>query len=88
MFWHDHMGTGGWAFMVLGNIVIWGLILTLMIWLVMDWRTRRHHHEMTSSPSAREILDRRLASGEITTDEHDRVRKALGPQPRESTHPG
>jgi hypothetical protein len=38
--------------MVLGNIVIWGLILTFMFWLVMDWRTRRHHHEMTSSPSA------------------------------------
>jgi hypothetical protein len=28
--------------------------------------------------SAVEILDRRLVTGEITTDEHDRVRKALG----------
>jgi uncharacterized membrane protein len=82
------MSTGGWAFMVLGNIVIWGLILTFMIWLVMDWRTRRHHHDMTSSPSAWEILDRRLAHGEISTDEHDRIRKALGGPPRESTPPG
>ncbi|MFZ1924714.1 MAG: hypothetical protein WAU42_01090 [Solirubrobacteraceae bacterium] len=73
--------------MVLGNIVIWGLILTFMVWLVMDWRSRRHHREMTSSPSAGEILDRRLASGEITTDEHDRIRKALGARPHESNHP-
>ena len=56
--------------MVLGNIVIWGLILTFMFWLVMDWRTRRHHHEMTSSPSARG--DPRPAPG-LRGDHHRRA---------------
>jgi uncharacterized membrane protein len=83
MFWHEHMNTGGWVFMVLGNIVIWGLIFAFIIWLVQDWRTRQHQRETTSGPSATEILDRRLASGEIGTEEYERVRNTLGQPPRE-----
>jgi uncharacterized membrane protein len=77
MFWHDHMDTGGWAFMAVGNLVIWGLVLAFIFWLVQDWRSRQQHREMTHGPSAMQILDRRLASGEISTEEHERVRKAL-----------
>jgi len=77
MFWHDHMNTGGWVFMVLGNIVIWGLIFAFIIWLVQDWRGRQHHREITADPSAREILDRRLAAGEIDVEEYERVRGVL-----------
>src|SRR5665811_511859 len=83
MFWHDHMNAGGWVFMVLGNIVIWGLIFAFIIWLVQDWRTRQHQRETTSSASAGEILDRRLASGEIGIEEYEQVRKTLGQPPRE-----
>jgi uncharacterized membrane protein len=82
MFWHEHMNTGGWVFMVLGNIVIWGLIFAFIVWLVQDWRTRGGHRETTSDLSASEILDRRLASGEIDTEEHSRLRDALGQPPR------
>jgi putative membrane protein len=84
MFWHEHMNTGGWVFMVLGNIVIWALIFAFILWLAQDWRTRGRHRETSSGPSAREILDRRLASGEIDADEHQRVRSALG-QPQAKT---
>jgi putative membrane protein len=87
MFWHDHMNTGGWVFMVLGNIVVWGLIFAFIIWLVQDWRTRQHQRETTSGPSAVEILDRRLAAGEIEVEEYVRVRKVLG-QPPEERPPG
>jgi uncharacterized membrane protein len=83
MFWHDHMSTGGWVFMVLGNIVVWGLIFAFIVWLVQDWRTRGQQRETTSGPSATEILDRRLASGEIGTDEYEQVREALSRPPRE-----
>jgi putative membrane protein len=81
MFWHDHMNTGGWVFMVLGNIVIWGLIFAFIIWLVQDWRGRQNQRETTSVATATEILDRRLASGEIDTDEYQRVRKILAQPP-------
>jgi putative membrane protein len=81
MFWHDHMNTGGWVFMVLGNIVIWGLIFAFIIWLVQDWRGRQHHREMTADPSATEILDRRLAAGEIDVEEYEKVRKVIGQPP-------
>lgn len=83
MFWHEHMNTGGWIFMVLGNIVIWGLIFALIFWLAQDWRTRGGRRETSSAPSPGDILDRRLASGEIDTDEYHRLRSALGHPPRE-----
>ncbi|HYM54438.1 MAG TPA: hypothetical protein VES97_03690 [Solirubrobacteraceae bacterium] len=81
MFWHDHMNTGGWVFMVLGNVVVWGLVFAFIIWLVQDWRGRRHDREATSGPSAAEILDRRLAAGEIDTEEYERLRKILARPP-------
>jgi len=84
MFWHEHMNTGGWVFMVLGNIVIWSLIFAFIIWLMQDWRTRQHHRQRTLDPSLLEILDRRLASGEISTEEHQRVRNTLSQPPHES----
>jgi putative membrane protein len=87
MFWHDHMNTGGWVFMVLGNIVIWGLIFAFIIWLVQDWRGREQQRGTTTGPSAKEILDRRLAAGEIDSEEYERVRRILA-QPPEGQPPG
>jgi uncharacterized membrane protein len=78
MFWHEHMNTGGWVLMVLADIVMWGLIIAFVFWLAQDRRRREQHREMGAGPSARDILDRRLASGEINTDEYQRLRDALG----------
>ncbi len=64
--------------MALGNIIIWGLIIAFIIWLVQDLRTRPHRHHFASGASAAEILDRRLASGEINIEEHQRLRASLG----------
>ncbi len=86
MFYQHNMGAGGWVFMVLGNIVIWGLIIAFIVWLAQDLRSRPHRHHITSGASAGEILDRRLASGEINPDEYERLRTTLansgGDQPR------
>jgi uncharacterized membrane protein len=78
MFYQHHMDAGGWIFMALGNIVIWGLIIAFILWLVQDLRTRPERHRMVPEVSAGEILDRRLASGEIDIEEHQRLRVALG----------
>lgn len=63
--------------MTLGNIVIWGLVIAFIIWIVQDLRTRPHRHHIASGASAGEIVDRRLASGEITVEEHQRLRTSL-----------
>jgi len=87
MFYQHNMGAGGWIFMALGNIVIWGLIIAFIVWLARDLRTRPHRHHITSGGSAKEILDRRLASGEINPEQYQRLRTALAPpndQPRET----
>jgi uncharacterized membrane protein len=78
MFYQHHMDAGGWVFMALGNIVIWGLIIAFIIWLVQDLRTRPRRHHIASGASAGEILDRRLATGEINVEEHQRLRASLG----------
>jgi putative membrane protein len=78
MFYQHHMDAGGWVFMALGNIIIWGLIIAFIIWLAQDLRTRPHRHHFASGASATEILDRRLASGEIDVEEYTRLRASLG----------
>lgn len=81
MFYQHNMGAGGWIFMALGNIVIWGLIIAFIVWLARDLRTRPHRHHITSGASASEILDRRLASGEISPEQYQRLRTTLATNP-------
>jgi len=52
------MGTGGWLLM----IGLWGAFLALVVWLV----TRIFPSDRR--PDAAEVLDRRLAAGEIAPD--------------------
>lgn len=78
----DHM-SGGWgwgmgALMVLAVVVIVGLI----VWLVRSTGTGTGHalavHHVTGVPSETpiQVLDRRLAQGDITPDDH-RERAAI-----------
>ncbi len=85
MFYQHNMDTGGWIFMVLANIVIWGLIIAFIFWLAQDQRTRSQRHHAASGASAREILDRRLASGEIDVDQYQRLRTNLAAPAAEPT---
>lgn len=78
MFYQYKVGAGGWIFMALGNVVIWGL---LIVWLAQDLRLRPHRHHIASGASAAEILDRRLATGELNADEYTRLRSTLAPAP-------
>jgi hypothetical protein len=51
------MNAGGWVFMALGNIIIWGLVIAFIVWVAQDLRTRPHRHHIASGASAPEILD-------------------------------
>jgi len=70
---HD-MGWGWAVLMTLGWLALLGLFLVVALAAVRDRRT----------PSAREILDRRLAVGEIDIDEYERARAAIS---RDSADP-
>lgn len=87
MFYQHNMGAGGWIFMALANFVIWGLVIAFIVWLAKDLRTRPHRHHVATGASAREILDRRLATGEIKTEEYQRLRTTLAPLPGEQPRP-
>ena len=81
------MSMGTSIFMVAGDLIVWGLIVAV-IWFAQDRRTRRHDRERPANISAAEILDRRLAFGEIATDEYVRLRTTLGVDRHASRHHG
>jgi putative membrane protein len=79
MYW-DHMNGWGSSMMIFWTI-LWVALLGLAVWVVAQWgRGRRASDQPLLSPpqNARDILDERLARGEIDVDEYQRLRDALG----------
>jgi uncharacterized membrane protein len=79
MDWNDHgehMTTGGWIFMALGMLVLIALVVVLVMWIVSHQRPT-DRPAITPGVSARDALDHRLVSGQITTDEYDALRTKL-----------
>ncbi|HUY60127.1 MAG TPA: hypothetical protein VMV16_10510 [Solirubrobacteraceae bacterium] len=87
----NHMGAGGWVFMALIAVVLLGLLAAFVIWLMQDQRRRPHRDHHPVGGSAGEILDRRLATGEISVQEYERVKASLaapaGPPPSQAEPP-
>ena len=85
--WNDHMGNGRGIVMLVVCALFIGLI-GLIVWLVVS-STRRHHGpppqphagpspvESAARPSALQILDERLARGEIEVDDYRARLEAL-----------
>jgi putative membrane protein len=77
----DHMDGADWATMGL-----W-MVLLLVIVLVVVWAIIRSSRQTDTGqatalrPSARDLLDERLASGEIDVEEYHRRRAALDQPP-------
>ena len=72
----DHMTTGGWIFMALGMLVLIALVVVLVMWMVSHQRPT-DRTAIAPGMSAREALDHRLVSGQISPDEYDALRKKL-----------
>lgn len=71
--WQTHdMGSGWWLLMVVMLIAV----IACVVWLVAN--TANADHGSPSSPeSAMDILDRRLAAGDITIEDYEQRRRAL-----------
>jgi uncharacterized membrane protein len=76
MYWDHHMTTVGWIFSILGMLIIFALFVVTIVWILFQLGARSGDR-LSRSESAREILDRRLASGEITVDQYDQLRAKL-----------
>lgn len=70
----DGWGAGWWMVMVLMMVVFWALVILGVVWLVRSLAGGHHtiHHR---DPA--EVLDHRLASGEISPEEYRRLRETL-----------
>jgi uncharacterized membrane protein len=88
MDFNRHMSTGGWIFSILGTLILIGLVVGVILWLVSTLRNSATTGQ-ASGPSAREILDRRLASGELTIEQHQQLRETIkdGHSPTSSERP-
>jgi uncharacterized membrane protein len=78
MYSNDHMTTGGWIFAVVGMIVVVALIIGAIAWIVSK-STGGRANGAARSVDAGDILDLRLARGEITVEQHGQMHKALDP---------
>jgi putative membrane protein len=77
MGWGHHMGdwgAGWWILMAFLMVVFWGLVVVGAVWLVRSLVSGQHG---AGGDTALEILDRRLAAGEISPEEYRERRATL-----------
>ena len=76
MYWHD-AEWWVWIPMTLTMLAFWGLVVWVAVRLLLAPAGERP----ASSRTPREILDARLAAGEITRDDYDELRAVLDEAP-------
>ena len=73
--WNGGMTWEGWFFMTL----LWVLLLSVIVWAAAQlFPGRRDTRPAETTEEPRQILDRRLASGEIDVDTYEKLRQTLG----------
>jgi putative membrane protein len=77
--WHDwdDMGLWGWLMMVFGGLLWLVVVVAVVVLAVRYVEDRQALPPAAQEPSALELLDRRLARGEIDVDEYERRRDAM-----------
>ena len=71
----------GWIFMLVFWVLLIGVVIWIVTWLVPSSSSRATHH-VPGQETPLEILDRRLANGEIAVEEYVRVRGQLTGKPK------
>jgi putative membrane protein len=76
--WDHHMGdwgAGWWILMAVMMVAFWGLVIVGIVWLVQSLAGGHRGHG--PGRSAVEVLDHRLASGDISPEEYQQRRQVL-----------
>jgi uncharacterized membrane protein len=78
-----HVATHGHSFLrVIVSLIILALLVAAVVWIVSSFTRGRQPPPGPPAPEgAREILDRRLASGELTVAQYQQLRKAIADEP-------
>lgn len=70
---HDWDG-GWWLVMALGMVLFWALVIVGIVWIVREVGGQRHGG---AAQAPMEVLDERLARGDISVEEYEERRGAL-----------
>ncbi|MFN8215117.1 MAG: SHOCT domain-containing protein [Solirubrobacterales bacterium] len=87
MGWGNHMGNWGagwWILMAFLMVVFWGLVIVGIVWLVRSLTPGHGGHRATPI----DVLERRLASGEISPEEFRERRATLVGKATPGDRPG
>ncbi len=79
--------TYGWNGWMVAVMLAWPVLLGLGIWAVVALTRDRTHTQKVTRETPVEILNRRLAAGEITEEEYARTRHVLNNGGREAASP-
>ena len=73
MMWY--YGSGGWDWLWMAGMMVlfWGGVIVIGVWLIRGLAGPRQ-----TGDTAVDLLRKRLAAGEITADEFEKTKKALG----------
>jgi uncharacterized membrane protein len=84
------MSAAGWVLSVAWTLIILALVIAGIVWLVsvLGGRENRPQTSDATEASPREILDRRLAGGELTVERYKELRETLGDPPPAPRSPG
>lgn len=67
----DGWGTGAWILMSIGMVAFWAAVVVAFVWIARNFGAHRR-----LSPA--EVLERRLAEGEISVAEYRERKQELG----------
>ena len=80
--WHmNGVGWGWWLLMSVVMVAFWALVIYGVYWFARNPRSPSSGEDERETPD--DVLKRRLAAGEITVDEYDRLREAITGEDRE-----
>lgn len=74
---HGDVGTGGWILMALAMVLFWGALIAFVVWLVRGAATGAGWGSARPAEDPKAILERRLASGDITPEDYEQRRRIL-----------
>jgi putative membrane protein len=83
MFYMHELGWGWWMVMSVGMVAFWALVVYGIVWLLRSGQNTQQRAEPAPDKPA-DILKRRLARGEISIDEYERLHKTIEDEPSES----
>jgi putative membrane protein len=86
MYWGPGMGGWGMALMVIGNLVFWGLLITVAVLLARYIRLGQTTSSPPAEVSPQQIAAQRFARGEVNEDEYLRLLQVLSGGSAEASH--